>query len=228
MTPPNDASARVALVAGATGLVGQALVAQLLVEPAYAQVHTVGRRSAPMGPASPTHLFQHVIDFQAVGPSNPLPLGTVDDVYIALGTTIKVAGSQGAFAAVDLHAVVNVARAALAQGAQRVAVVSALGADANSRVFYSRTKGQMEQAVAALGYRRVVFARPSLLGGQRQEHRPGEGLGIALTQALGPLVPKKYRVVPAPAVARALVATLLSNGPDGLAVLESDALQRYR
>ncbi len=218
---PNDLG-RTALVAGATGLVGRELLRLLLADARYAQVLTVGRRPVA-GIASPK--LRHLgIDLAA-----PQGLPRCDDVFIALGTTIKVAGSQPAFAAVDLHGVVNVARAALAQGAQRVAVVSALGADARSRVFYSRTKGEMEVAVAALGYRRVVFARPSFLGGERTERRPGEGLGIALTNALGPLVPKRYRVVSAAAVAQALVTALWQEPASGagVQVLESDELQGF-
>lgn len=216
----SSGTVRTALVAGATGLVGRSLVAQLLADARYSRVTTVGRR-AVAGAATPK--LRHLTADLAA----PQGLPACDDVYIALGTTIKAAGSQAAFAAVDLHGVANLAKAALEQGAQRVAVVSALGADASSGVFYSRTKGEMEAAVSVLGYRRVVFARPSFLGGEREEKRPGEGWGIALTNALGPLVPKKYRVVPAAAVARALVAALTNDGPDGVKVLESDELQRF-
>jgi uncharacterized protein YbjT (DUF2867 family) len=222
----NDAG-RTAVLAGATGLVGRELLAQLLADDRYTQVTTVGRRPVA-GLASPK--LRHLpIDLAA-----PQGLPPCDDVFVALGTTIKIAGSQPAFAAVDLHGVVNVARAALANphtGTQRIAVVSALGADPRSRVFYSRTKGEMEVAVAALGYRRVVFARPSFLGGDRAAlggaHRPGEGLGIRLTNALGPLVPKKYRVVSAAAVARGLIAALWASPQGGVQILESDELQAF-
>jgi len=102
----------------------------------------------------------------------------VDDVFIALGTTIKVAGSREAFRAVDFDAVVAVARAARAAGATRLGVVSAMGADSRSPVFYNRVKGEMEDAVQGLGFETVVIARPSLLAGDRtalkQAPRPGE------------------------------------------------------
>src|SRR5690606_8438631 len=105
----------------------------------------------------------HVLDFTAA----ELRVPPADDVCIALGTTIKAAGSQAAFRRVDFDAVVNTARAARAAGATRLAVVSALGADARSRVFYNRVKGEMQQAVQALGYDAVVIAQPSLLVGDR-------------------------------------------------------------
>ena len=118
----------------------------------------------------------HVVDFEALQ-----PLAPVDEVYLALGTTIKVAGSQAAFRAVDLDANVAVARAARDAGARRLGLVSAKGADAGSRVFYSRVKGETEDAVAALGFDAVVIARPSLLVGDReslgQPSRLGERLG---------------------------------------------------
>ena len=97
----------------------------------------------------------------------PAAFPPVDDVFITLGTTIKVAGSQAAFRQVDFAFVVNTARAARVAGATRLAVVSALGADAKSRVFYNRVKGEMEAAIAQLGYKSVVIAQPSLLLGDR-------------------------------------------------------------
>jgi uncharacterized protein YbjT (DUF2867 family) len=153
----------------------------------------------------------------------------VRDVYIALGTTIKVAGSQAAFRAVDFDLVVQVARAARSAGARRLAVVSALGADARSRVFYNRVKGEAEQALATLGYESLVIARPSLLLGDRaalgQTTRRGEVLAARL---LGPVlgwVPASVRPIAAGVVAKAMLMALDEARP-GTRVLSSAELQR--
>jgi uncharacterized protein YbjT (DUF2867 family) len=153
------AAARTVLVAGASGLVGREILAAVSAADPDAAVHALVRR--PLDIRLPG-LSVHVVDFAALP-----PLPRTDDVFVALGTTIKVAGSQAAFRAVDLDAVVAVARAARSSGATRIGVVSALGADPASAVFYNRVKGEMERAVATLGFDTVVFARPSLLLGDR-------------------------------------------------------------
>jgi uncharacterized protein YbjT (DUF2867 family) len=152
-----------------------------------------------------------------------------DDVYIALGTTIKQAGSQAAFRAVDVDAVLACARAARAAGATRLALVSALGADAGSRVFYNRVKGEVEAAVAALGFDAVVIAQPSLLLGDRaalgQPARLGEQLGIRLLTPFLGLIPATARPIRADVVARALVHAVEQGHPK-LQRLPSAELQR--
>ena len=212
---------RTALVAGATGLVGREILRALLADKACAAVHSVGRRALTLRHPK---LQSHRIDFAAPGALMP-----VDDVYIALGTTIKVAGSQQAFRAVDLDAVVNVARAAFDAGATRLGVVSAMGADARSTVFYNRVKGEMEQAVRAIGYDRVVIVRPSMLAGDRealqQASRPAEKLGLVFMNALRPLIPANYRAINARDVALGLIEALDSN-PDGVHIVLSGDLQR--
>lgn len=208
------------LLAGATGLVGRELLQHLLADPAVATVRALGRRELPL--RHPKLTVQRV-DFAALPPLPPL-----DEAYIALGTTIKAAGSQAAFRAVDFDAVLAAARGARAAGARRLGVVSAMGADPRSRVFYSRVKGEMEQALAALGFEALVIARPSLLAGDRhalgQPARAGEAAGLAVARWLGPLVPANYRPVAAAAVARALVRSVRA-GP-GQRVLLSGQMQR--
>ena len=169
-------------------------------------------------------LSNHVIDFKVPG-----ALPAADEVCIALGTTIKVAGSQTAFRAVDLDAVVAVARAAFEAGSRRLGVVSAMGADPRSMVFYNRVKGEMEQAVAAIGFETVVIARPSMLDGDRdslqQSARPAERLGLAVMSALRPLIPSDYRAVKARDVALSLLEAMATAGK-GTHVLLSGQLQR--
>ena len=187
-------------VAGATGLVGRCLVQQLCAEPGVAEVHGLARR-----PLDWTHpkLQMHRVDFAAL-PALP----AVDEVYLALGTTIKIAGSQPAFRAVDFDANLAVARAAQTAGARRAGVVSAMGANAKSGVFYSRIKGDLDDALAALGFDALVIARPSMLRGDRavlgQPVRAGELRWARLDALLRPLIPANYRAIDAADVAAAL------------------------
>jgi uncharacterized protein YbjT (DUF2867 family) len=196
------ANTRTVALAGATGLVGRAILEELLADVSVAAVHALGRREPGV---SHPKLTSHVVDFAALPPLPPL-----DEVYLALGTTIKAAGSQTAFRAVDFDANLSVARAALAAGARRAGLVSSMGADAKSRVFYSRVKGETEDALARLPFEGLVIARPSLLVGDRealgQPARTAERVVTAVSRLLGPLVPANYRPVSAARVARALCA----------------------
>ena len=218
----NPRGGRVALLAGATGLVGRELLARLLADPGYASVLCVGRRAPP---APHARLKALVVDLAAL-PELP----AVDDVYIALGTTIKVAGSQAAFRAIDLDAVLAVAAAGRAAGATRAGVVSAMGANARSSVFYNRVKGEMELALAGLGYASLVFARPSLLAGDRdslgQPGRSGEKLAL-LAMRFGAWLPANYRAIDAGRVAGALHAAVRRGAP-GVQVLLSGRMQDWR
>ena len=213
-------AARVALVAGATGLVGQAVLAALLADKHYRAVHTVGRRAPTLQHPKLTH---HIVDFAAL-PELP----RVDDVFICLGTTIKVAGSQKAFRAVDYESVVALASAALARGAIQLGVVSAMGADAKSPIFYSRTKGEMEAALVTMGYPSLSIAQPSMLAGERaaldQPTRPGEVLALHISRWLKPLIPANYRSVLAEDVAAGLVRAVKAGQP-GVQRIVSGALQ---
>ena len=200
-------------MAGATGLVGRCLLQQLLADRSVAAVHALGRR--PLAIVHPK-LTSHVVDFAALP---PLPL--LDEAYLALGTTIQVAGSQAAFRAVDFDANLAVARVAKAAGARRLGVVSAMGANARSAIFYNRVKGELEQALAALGFEALVIARPSLLLGDRQAlgqpPRGGEKIGTWVDRLLGPLIPSNYRAIAAADVARALLSRVpVARGPEVL------------
>ena len=213
-------SGRAALVAGASGLVGREILALLLADSRYGTVFSIGRRRLPL---QHPKLTQLVVDLQAPG-----ALPAVDDVFIALGTTLQVAGSQSAMRALDVDAVLAVAGAARAAGATRLAVVSSMGADAGSRVFYTRIKGEMEQGVARLGYPQTVVARPSQLAGDRaslnQPPRAAERLALAAMRWLRPLVPANYQPIAAADVAQALCQALATDAP-GLRCLLSGAMQ---
>lgn len=211
---------RVAVVAGATGLVGREVLAILLTDKGYAKVHTVGRRKVPQNHPK---LIQHVVDYTEL-PDMP----QADDVFICLGTTIKVAGSQAAFRAVDFDAVLALGLATYRRGATRLGIVSAMGADATSKIFYSRVKGEMEHALVKVGFKSVTFVRPSMLAGDReslnQTSRAGERIGLAVSRVFKPLIPSNYRAVHARDVACALVASVKAGTP-GVQTLLSGALQ---
>lgn len=220
------AAGRVALVAGATGLVGREVLAALLADKRYSQVHCLGRRAPAV---QHKKLRAHLVDvtdaaalMALAGPQQ------VDDVYITLGTTIKVAGSQAAFRALDHDAVVAVGRMGKARAATKLGVVSAMGASAASGVFYNRVKGETEDDLAQLGYQLLVIARPSLIEGDRaslnQAGRAGEGLALKAMRLLKPLTPRNYQSIRADQIAAALVASVTS-GTAGKTVLLSGQMQ---
>ncbi len=220
-TEIHPANARVALVAGATGLVGQAIVALLLADNRYSAVHVIGRRAPNVQhPKLVAHISASLTDWTCP---------EVDDVFIALGTTIKVAGSKDAFKAIDGDAVVAIASKAKAQGATRLAVVSAMGANAQSGVFYNQVKGEMEAAISALGFDTLVIARPSLLAGDRdalkQPERVAEKLSLVAFKLFKPLIPNNYRSINASSVAQAMVGALQA-AEAGKQVLLSGDMQK--
>jgi uncharacterized protein YbjT (DUF2867 family) len=204
-----------ALLAGATGLVGREIALQW---PGPMQL--LVRRPMPLPRPG---LELQVVDFTALPALPP-----ADVAFCALGTTIKVAGSQAAFRDVDVDAVLAYAQACRAAGVRRFGVVSALGASARSGNFYSRVKGEAEDALRAVGFEQLVIARPSLLLGDRhalgQPTRAGEQWGERLAGWLGQLVPRGLRPIAAATVARALVRTV-PMASSGVTVLDSAALQ---
>ena len=214
---------RTALLAGATGLIGRALLTRLLAAADYQRVTVLVRRAAS-DIAAHSKLAVRTVDFANL----PVPFPAVDDAYIALGTTIKTAGSQEAFRQVDFDYVVGVAKAARAAGATRLAVVSALGANAHSQVLYNRVKGEMQGALAGLGYQTLVIAQPSLLIGDRaalgQPVRNAEVLVARLLRPVLGFVPKGVRPIAAGDVAAAMLKATLAGQP-GTRILGSGLMQ---
>lgn len=214
-----NATRRVA-IAGATGLVGQYLLQQLLADETVSQVYALGRRAPSLTHPKLTAL---IVDFTRL-PTLP----ALDEIYLALGTTIRQAGSQSAFRAVDFEANLATAQAAMAAGAQRIALVSAAGAHARSRAFYNRIKGELEEALEALAPGTLLIARPALLLGDRavlgQPVRPLERWAQRLFQYLSPLLPLGWRPITAERVAQALISTLPAS--TGVNILSSAQMQR--
>ncbi|WP_434388023.1 oxidoreductase [Melittangium boletus] len=213
-----ETSPRTALVAGASGLVGGALLDTLLEDARYREVHSLGRRPLPRPHPK---LVQHTVDFTRL---DPQALPAAQDAFCALGTTLKKAGSQAAFRAVDHDYVLAFAHAARRAGAQRFVLVSALGANARSRIFYNRVKGEAEDALRAVGFESLIIVQPSLLLGAREEPRPAEQVMGAVSRVLAPLLrPLAARPIEGRTVARALVALAWRDAP-GTRVVPSGEL----
>ncbi len=209
---------RTALVAGASGLVGGHLLRLLLEDRDYERVTSLGRRELPL-----THkkLAQRVVDFDRLAEVADVP--RVHDVFCCLGTTIRKAGSQEAFRKVDYGYPLELARVAVRHRASQFLLVTALGANPGSRIFYNRVKGEVEEAVRRLQFDGIHIFRPSLLVGKRAESRPAERLTVALVPLVawafvGPL--RAYRPIRADRVARAMVRVAKEAGR-GVHVYES-------
>lgn len=187
-------------LAGASGLVGSQLLPLLLQEGSYETVVSLGRKPLALEHAK---LVQRTVDFAALDVAG-LPSPTI--AFCTLGTTIANAGSQAAFRGVDHDAVLNFAKSAREAGATTFVLVSSLGADPESSVFYSRVKGETERDLAALGFSSLAIAQPSLLLGDRIESRPAERVAIVLSRFCKPLLkPFAARPIEAAVVARALL-----------------------
>ncbi len=229
MSVAPEAESRIAVVAGASGLVGRELLRRLLREPTYARVVALTRR--PLGldhrlvevPAQYNDLDEVL--------SPVVPDEASLDAYCCLGTTLKSAGSEAAFREVDFDFVVAFGRWATCHTARRLVVISALGADAKSRVFYNRVKGEMEDALRAMAPQTLMLVRPSLLDGERTEQRPGESLALTLTRPLRGLLPASIRPVQVNDVAQAMIDAALSTAAPAVlrsAALHGAAVRAYR
>jgi len=214
----NSDKNRVVLLAGASGLVGSHILQLLLNDPEVSCVHALSRR--PLRVSHPK-LQVHLVDFISL-PKLP----HAHEAYLALGTTIKVAGSKEAFRAVDFEANLAVAQAAMLAGVSRIGLVSAGAANAKSSMFYTRVKGELEEALTALPLTTLVIAQPSLLldyrSGLGQPLRLGEIISIPIAKLLSPILPAAYKPVRALAVAKAL--TLKVPITAGVVVLPSNRL----
>lgn len=222
MSSPSESrpSRRSALLLGATGLVGSSCLDLLLDDDRYERVRVISRR--PLRRRHP-RLDEQVIDFEKL--QEKAELFAVDDVFCCLGTTMSRAGSEAAFRKVDHDYPVRSAELAAGEGAEQFLMVSALGADPESRIFYNRVKGEAEVAVKRLPLRAIWILRPSLLLGDRAELRIGERIASAVAIPLSPLMVgslRRYRPISAHDVARAMVRLAHQQGTGG--VIESDEI----
>ena len=206
-----------AILAGATGLVGSECLKQLLASPRYGKVIVVTRRALK----APRHDKLHAIvaEFDRLGEACGDLAG--DHVFCALGTTIRKAGSQQRFRAVDLEYPIELAELTRGNGASHFSVVSALGASRSSPFFYSRVKGEMEEGLRAMRWPSLAILRPSVISGERNESRPLERVSEHLLR----FAPATWRPVAASDIAAAMIATALRE-PRGVTIVESRDIAR--
>jgi uncharacterized protein YbjT (DUF2867 family) len=209
-----------ALVAGSTGLIGGQLLSLILEDPYYDKVIALSRK-----PLSLTHakLQNILVEVDQINQNKDL---NAEDVFCCLGTTIKQAKTKEAFRKVDFDYPLELAKILKANGAKQFLLVSALGSNKNSGVFYNRVKGEVEEAIAAVGYDSFHIFKPSLLVGPRKEQRSGEDAAKVFYKIFGFLIPKKYKEIESIKVARAMIA-LAKTEKQGLQIHESDVLQSY-
>lgn len=205
------------LIVGSTGAVGQEVLRLALADDRIQRVIAPTRRPVPAHPK----LDNPVVDFSAL--TGDEPWWSVDAVVCTLGTTIKIAGSQSAFAAIDRDLPIQVARLAQKAGATRFALNSSLGANPSGN-FYLRTKAEAEQGIRDLGYSSLAIVRPSLIDAHRTESRIGERAGLLVAALLRPLIPRRYRPVKAGSIAHALFEGVL-RAPPGEQIIESEQLE---
>jgi uncharacterized protein YbjT (DUF2867 family) len=201
---------------GATGLVGKEAIVALLERDEVRRVVAFVRRSTGV---AHSRLDERVVDFERL--DDAFGDGPVDVAISCLGTTIKQAKTRERFRRVDHDYVLAFARAAKRAGARRFLSVSSLGASAHSLAFYSRVKGEVEDELGSLGFPSLTLVRPSLLLGQRDEHRLGERLAAPFSR----LLPGKLKGIEGRVVAQAL-AELALDGVEGARVVDSDELRR--
>lgn len=214
---------RTILLAGATGLTGSACLPLLLADERVDKVVALLRR-----PVQEHAKLEQWVDADLLSALRPQP---VDAVMCCLGTTIKKAGSQPAFVAVDKDLPLCLARWAKAQGVPTFVIISAIGADAGSRIFYSRVKGEVEQELDAMGFAHLAMFQPSVLVGPRKEKRAGEGLATAVLKIAGPLMVgglRKWRVMPHTVLAQALVHQAIMPEPGVNRFTYAEIVERAR
>ena len=205
------------ILTGATGLVGREVLRLALADARVTAIVAPVRKPLPAHPK----LDAPLVDFDRL-PAEA-PWWQADAVICTLGTTMKAAGTRQAFRRVDHDYPLVVARLALAAGTRTYALNSAAGADAASRFFYNRVKGELERDLEALGFYSLTHVRPGLIGGEREVARAGEGAALRLLRVLAPVLPRRWRINPAPRIASALLEAALAAAP-GVHVVTSEQL----
>lgn len=205
------------LLVGATGLVGRHVLTLALADPRVEAVIAPTRRALTAHPK----LCNPQVDFDRL--PQDADWWQADAVICALGTTMRTAGSEEAFRRVDFNYPLTVARLARAHGTPTYVLNSAIGANASSRFFYNRVKGELEQALTGQGFESLTFVRPGVIGGHRDELRLGERMMVMGLTLTGPLLPKRWRLNPAPQIASTLLEAAIRS-KTGVHVVTSDRM----
>lgn len=213
---------KTALVVGATGLIGSHIVEALLADSHWESVHVLGRRTVGF---SHPKLVEHVVDIDTL--SDNFPDTKYDAVFCCLGTTIKKAGSQTAFKKIDVDLPLQIAQKSHAGGADHFLLVTSIGADETSSVFYSRMKGLVERLIDEINFNRFSIFRPSMLAGDRKESRPAEKITLKVADVLSFVFKgflKPYKPIQAKTVAKSMIIVAKQNN-SGKTIYESDQIQ---
>ncbi len=193
------------LLLGATGLVGSKTLEQALANEVFSEVIAPTRT-----PLSPSDRLVNPVMSRIEELAPVLKTYNLDAVICALGTTQAKAGSREAFRYIDYQLPIAMGKAAHAAGVETCAIVSAMGASADSKIFYSRTKGEVERDIQKIGFRSLTICRPSLIGGKRNETRHAESAALILVRVLAPVLPKKFHVNPADVIAASLLDAIIA------------------
>lgn len=208
---------KTAIILGATGLTGSCVLEQLLANDDYSTVKLFSRKTSNVKHPKVKEFIGDMLQLEAF--QNDF---TGDEVYCCIGTTKKKTPDKEVYRTIDFGIPSTAARMAKANNIKSFAVVSAIGANSNSSVGYNRIKGDMEKAVMDAEIERTYIVRPSFIAGNRQEHRGGEKMGIAVFKFLKPLIPKKYRAVEANDIAQRMIQ--LCNSNEASKILESNEI----
>ena len=212
------------LLIGATGLIGKNCLKQLLLDPKVDTVEIWTRKELS---ASHPKLKQKLIDFSELSIQDP---GKTDAILCCIGSTIKKSGSQEKFRQIDYQYVVELSIIAERANVQKLIIVSSVGANAKSRNFYLKTKGEMEEKVCKAMIPTIVFLRPSMLLGTREEFRFGELIGQKLMKVFGFLFVgklKRYKAIDAETVTTAMIALTKENNESTI-FIESEQIEQHR
>lgn len=211
---------KVAVLAGSTGLIGSQLLELLLSDNYYEKIIALSRKPIKSSHSKLENIVVTKSDWNAITHIQ------ADDVFCCLGTTIKNAGTKEAFRQVDFEYPLQLAKSFKTSGATGYYLVTALGADKNSSVFYNKVKGEVEAAIAEVGFVSFHIFRPSLLLGDRKEQRAGEDAAKLFYKIFGFLIPNKFKAIDSAKVARAMLKIAKENS-SGNFVHESVELQQY-
>jgi uncharacterized protein YbjT (DUF2867 family) len=212
-----------ALLAGATGLTGKLLLYSLLDSKEYSAIFILVRKEITIKDPRLTQII-----FNYDNPRDYENLPNADILFCCLGTTIKKAGSQEAFSKVDSQYPIHLAKVCSEKKYKKFLLITALGANPNSRIFYNRVKGETEEKIKSFNFKEIYFCRPSLILGNRTEFRVGEQIGKLFAKFISPLLfgsLRKYRAIEALIIAKAMIK-LASTSNQGVHIIESDELER--
>jgi uncharacterized protein YbjT (DUF2867 family) len=214
---------KTAIVVGASGLVGRALIEELCESDSYNLIKVIAR--AKTGLAGKEKIEEFIIDFDDLNQYSELLAG--NDLFICIGTTIKKAGTVSRMEEIDRDLPLNIASAALKNSVEKLAVISSIGADPGSSNYYLRIKGEMERGLMNLKFRTLIILRPSMLMGRRAERRIGEETGKIMLMIFGIFLIgrlSKYKGIEDRSVAKAMVKAI--NDKTETVILESDEIKK--